>query len=145
APVIGPDHAVQYIVHRIEAADPVVPAQVPEPQHEGNMLLQKEPFFRRLFESEVVGIAISDTDRILEANDYFLRTLQYSRKEFEKNGASWKAIEPAEYAEADQRQLQEMLETGINPASEKELLRSDGTRAPVLVSRVTVHKTPEVR
>jgi PAS domain S-box-containing protein len=115
-------------------------------QKDANRALhESEQRFRRLFESDVVGIAISDTDCILEANDYFLQTLGYSREELQAGGALWQTITPADNGNPEQGRLRQLQETGTHPAVETELLRKDGTRVHVLLGRVSLYQEPEMR
>ncbi len=90
--------------------------------------------FRRLVESNIIGILITDFQkRILEANDLFLEMIGYSRAELEAGEIRWKRITPEEYFEADNRALAELSEKQVCTPWEKEYIRKDGSRIPVLV------------
>ena len=82
----------------------------------------------------MVGILVARVDgRIAEANDEFLRIVGYSRDELEAGSLSWMNLTPPEFADSDQRVTERVKDTGIASAFEKEYIRKDGTRVPVLI------------
>ncbi len=90
--------------------------------------------FQRIYDSPMIGIHFGDaTGRITDANDAFLDLLGYGREDLTSGRMSWKAMTPPEWAPADQRAMQEALTTGLVKPFEKEYLRKDGRRVPVLV------------
>ena len=89
---------------------------------------------RRLVDSNIVGVFIWDLDgRILEANDAFLDMLQYGRDDLVSGGLRWTDLTPAEWRERDERATADLKSTGTVQPYEKEFLRKDGSRVPVLV------------
>ncbi|MCA1733582.1 MAG: PAS domain-containing protein, partial [Acidobacteria bacterium] len=52
---------------------------------------------------------------------------------FERGEVDWKAMTPPEWQAADERAIQELRDTGTCAAYEKEYMRPDGTRVPVLL------------
>jgi GAF domain-containing protein len=59
-------------------------------------LVASESRFRRLYESNMIGILFADlSGRITEANDYVLSLLQYTRAELESGAIWWTSITPA--------------------------------------------------
>jgi diguanylate cyclase (GGDEF)-like protein/PAS domain S-box-containing protein len=97
-------------------------------------LKDSESKFRGLFELSPVGIALNDfsTGRFLEVNDALLSPLGYSREEFLR--LSYWDITPTSYAAAEKLQLESMEATGRYGPYEKEYIRKDGSRCPVLLS-----------
>jgi len=90
--------------------------------------------FRRLVESNIIGIVVTDLQkRVLEANDLFLDMVGYSRDELEAGEIRWKRLTPQEFHEADNRALSELRENQVCTPWEKEYIRKDGSRVPVLV------------
>jgi PAS domain S-box-containing protein len=89
---------------------------------------------RRLVDSNIIGIVIWDMDgRLIDANDAFLRMVQYERKDLQA-GLRWFDMTPPEWQEAHARYEAEELEsTGMMQAREKEYFRKDGSRVPVLI------------
>jgi PAS domain S-box-containing protein len=106
-------------------------------------LRQSDERFRRLFEADIIGIMVSDREHILEANDQFLRMLGYTREAFKPGEISWRAITPAEYIEVSERGRYLLSTTGVCPAIEKEYIRRDGSRVPVLLAAVELNRTAE--
>ena len=89
---------------------------------------------RRLVDSNIVGVLMWDLDgRILEANDAFLDMLQYGRDDLVSGGLRWTDLTPAEWRERDERATADLKSTGTVQPYEKEFLRKDGSRVPVLI------------
>jgi PAS domain S-box-containing protein len=85
-------------------------------------------------DSNIVGVLIFDLDgRILEANDAFLYLLQYGREDLVSGGVRWTDLTPAEWRERDERATADLKSTGTVRPYEKEFLRKDGSRVPVLI------------
>src|ERR1019366_3646341 len=90
--------------------------------------------FRRLFDSNPIGISVADlTGRILEANDGYLAMIGYTREALLSGVVRWDDRTPAEYREKDQIAVEQLQKTGIAQPYEKEMLRKDGTRVPLLI------------
>jgi PAS domain S-box-containing protein len=89
---------------------------------------------RRLVDSNIVAVLMWDLDgRILEANDAFLDMLQYGRDDLVSGGLRWTDLTPAEWRERDERATADLKSTGTVQPYEKEFLRKDGSRVPVLI------------
>jgi PAS domain S-box-containing protein len=97
-------------------------------------LQEREAKFRRLVESNIIGISIFDFHgRVTEANEAFLHIVGHRRDDIISGRLSWSELTPAEWREADDQAVAELRTTGSCKAYEKEYLRSDGSRVPVLV------------
>jgi PAS domain S-box-containing protein len=72
--------------------------------------------------------------RVLDANDSFLSLVGYTRDDLEQGRVNEDALTAPEHAHLDRDALAEMRRTGRHVPFEKELIRKDGTRIPVLVS-----------
>jgi PAS domain S-box-containing protein len=79
-------------------------------------------------------IHATDDGRVLEANDMFLQTIGYTQAEIESEAVRWTEITFPEYAELDQRALQQLNTTGRADTYEKEYRHKDGHRVPVLLA-----------
>lgn len=89
---------------------------------------------RRLAETCPVGMLHCTLDgRVLMANDLLLRSLGRTRTELEQGLIRWDNISPPEWAEADRKAIAEILDHGSCTPFEKEYLRPDGQRVPILV------------
>ncbi|HEV7305573.1 MASE1 domain-containing protein [Ensifer sp.] len=97
-------------------------------------LEEREGKIRRLIDSDIIGIVFWDLDgRILEANDAFLRMIQYERKDLQA-GLRWFDMTPSEWQKVHARdEAEELMATGKMQAREKEYFRKDGSRVPVLI------------
>ena len=87
-----------------------------------------------LAESGVVGIVFSRMDGlIVDANDAFLRTVGHSRQDLELGRLRWTELTPPDWIEASERTRARISTEGFAPAFEKEYVRKDGSRVPVLI------------
>ena len=105
----------------------------------------QDSFYRALFESPVVGIAVGDlaAQAIIAANGRMLEILGRSREELEGIPEAWRGITPAEYHHLDERALAQLLERGHSDPFEKEYVRPDGSRVPVRLTAARLDKEPE--
>lgn len=88
----------------------------------------------RFVEANVIGILFASIDGSIEqANDAFLRMLGYSQKDLSSDRLSWVDITPPEYLPLDEQHIAEAKDRGACTPYEKEYIRQDGTRVPVLV------------
>jgi formate hydrogenlyase transcriptional activator len=93
-------------------------------------------------ESTVAGIVSGEFDRIPEANDAFLNLVGYSREDLGAGRLHWPDLTPPEYAALDDLAHEEGLRFGACSPYEKELLRKDGTRVPVLIATAVLKLSP---
>jgi PAS domain S-box-containing protein len=97
-------------------------------------LQQRESKIRRLVEANIIGIITCDLDgRITDANDAFLRMLQYDRDDFVSGRVRWTDLTPPEWRDRDERGVAEVKATGAVQPFEKEYFRKDGSRVSVLI------------
>ena len=64
-------------------------------------IAENERRFRLLFDANVVGVTISDGERVLEANDAWLELTGHTRAELDAGELSWRAMTPAEFGPGD--------------------------------------------
>jgi len=91
--------------------------------------------FRKIFESNVIGILFSDieTGRIEDANDIFLKLLGYSRSDFENGNINWMEITPEAFLPISKISHKLLKEKGFCPPFEKQYLNKAGVPVDVLV------------
>jgi PAS domain S-box-containing protein len=100
--------------------------------------------FRRLVDSDVQGVMFWNTKgEITGANDAFLRIVGYTRKDLEAGHVRWSAMTPPEFADLDRHSLEEMTAKGVNTPYEKEYIRKDGSRVPILVGAAIFEDSPD--
>jgi len=93
-----------------------------------------EAKIRRLVEANVVGIVMWNLEgAITGANEAFLRMVQYDREDLSSGRVRWTDLTPAEWRGHYERAVADLKATGIFQPLEKEYLRKDGSRVPVLL------------
>ena len=104
---------------------------------------QREAKIRRLVDANIIGIFVWDVEgRILEANDAFLRIIQYDREDLVTGRVCWTDLTPPEWREDTAQRVVEVMTTGTVQPREKEYFRKDGSRVPVLVGGAAVGEEP---
>jgi formate hydrogenlyase transcriptional activator len=93
-------------------------------------------------ESTIAGVVSGEFDRIPEANDTFLELVGYSREDLLAGRLVWPDLTPSEYLALDELAHEEGLRFGACTPFEKELIRKDGTRVPVLVTTAVLDLSP---
>ncbi|MDX6694637.1 MAG: hypothetical protein QOF02_2240 [Blastocatellia bacterium] len=97
-------------------------------------LRESESRFRRIVESNLIGVSFSKlSGEITYANDAYLELLGFTRAELEAGKIRWDDLTPPEYSHLDEQAISEIKERGVCTPFEKEHIRKDGTRVPVLV------------
>ena len=89
---------------------------------------------RRLFDANIIGIIIWEVEgRILEANDAFLRIVGYDRDDLASGRLHRTDLTPPEWRDRDVQTVAELKRLGTAHPFEKEYVRKDGSRVPVLI------------
>ena len=97
-------------------------------------LKEGEARVRRLVEANIIGIMIWSHDGlVVEANEAFLHLVNYTRDDLVSGRVRWTDLTPLEWRERDQQALAEIKATGAFKPFEKEYLRRNGSRVPVLI------------
>ncbi len=100
--------------------------------------------FRRLIDSNAQGVIFFNTrGRVLDANDAFLKMTGYTREDLEAKRINWMMMTPPEYGALDDRAIAEMAQGGTCSPFEKEYLRKDGSRVPILLGAATFADAPD--
>jgi PAS domain S-box-containing protein len=103
-----------------------------------NDLREREARIRRLVDSNIIGVLIWDFQgRIIEANEAFLDMVGYAREDLVSGRLRWMELTPAEWRGPGDRVIAELRVAGTVQPYEKEYLRKDGSRVPVLVGATT--------
>jgi PAS domain S-box-containing protein len=105
-------------------------------------LAQREAKIRRLVDANIIGIFISRRDgRVVEANDAFLKMVGYDREDLAAGRLRWTNLTPPQWLDTTAGALEEIDATGATQAYEKEYLRKDGGRVPVLIGAAAFDET----
>ena len=112
--------------------------------HANRDLAEREAKIRRLVEAAIIGIFIWDVDgRIIEANDSFLDLVQYNREDLVSGRVRWATLTPEDWQDDTARRVAEVMSTGAAQPREKEFLRRDGSRVPVLIGGAALGEPPD--
>ncbi|MBD2593764.1 PAS domain S-box protein [Nostoc spongiaeforme FACHB-130] len=98
-------------------------------------LRESEARFRRLFESNLLGVAFWNMEGfITDANDAYLQLVGYTRDEFAVVGKiDWREFTPLEYQDLDDRALADVQVSGVSQIYEKEYVQRNGKRVAVVL------------
>jgi PAS domain S-box-containing protein len=102
----------------------------------GTALRKSEERLRRFYESGLLGVIYWNMDGVIvDANDKFLQMVGYEREDLEAGRIDWVKMTPPEQRHLDDLSTIELKTTGVNKEPfEKEYIRKDGTRMPVLIA-----------
>ncbi|WP_262421706.1 trifunctional serine/threonine-protein kinase/ATP-binding protein/sensor histidine kinase [Paraburkholderia sp. UCT31] len=110
-------------------------------------LAEREAKIRRLVDANIIGIFMwrlegetpEAADAVLyEVNDAFLRIVGYDRDDFLSGRVRRSNLTPPEWRARTAQAHDELMRTGTFQPYEKEYLRKDGTRVPVLVGTAAI-------
>lgn len=105
-----------------------------ERRHAEEKLRASEGRLRRFMESDIIGIIVStESGVITEANDRFLAMVGYSREELYSGQIRWTDMTPPEFLPLDHAAIAECHVRGACTPYEKEYIRKDGSRIPILM------------
>lgn len=100
-------------------------------------------FNHLLFDRSPMGLNLCRMDGLwIESNQAFLDIIGYTSEEA-NGGLTYWELTPPEYGEAEKAQLQSLRETGRYGPYEKEFIRKDGSRIPVLLNGFIVERDGE--
>jgi PAS domain S-box-containing protein len=124
--VRGPDGEVKQTVG--------VAQDITERKQAAIALAENEARLQGFVESNVVGMLYGDIHgSIVDANDELLRMVGYSREDLGAGRLNWIAMTPPEYLPLDERKCAEAKLNGACAPFEKEYIRKDGKRVPILI------------
>ncbi|NUP04835.1 MAG: PAS domain S-box protein [Polyangiaceae bacterium] len=102
-------------------------------------LRESEERFTRLCDAGIIGITVVDySGKTHVANDAFLSMLGYSREELLGGAVRWSDITPPEWRARDGEAFEQLRASGVANPWEKEFVRKDGSRVPVLIGMALV-------
>jgi PAS domain S-box-containing protein len=90
----------------------------------------------------ITGVVSGEFERTPEANDAFLDLVGYGREDLASGEMHWPDLTPPQYAALDELAHEEGLRFGACTPYEKEMIRKDGTRVPVLVATAVLKLCP---
>ncbi|AKB36495.1 sensory transduction histidine kinase [Methanosarcina siciliae C2J] len=104
-------------------------------------LRESEARLRRFYESNILGVFYYNLDgSVIDANNKLLEIVGYTREDFQAGRVNWDKMTPPEYSHLDEHAATELKALGVNTPYEKEYIRKDGSRVPVIVGVATFDK-----
>ncbi|HEX8144790.1 MAG TPA: PAS domain S-box protein [Pyrinomonadaceae bacterium] len=127
------EELVERRTHALAKANFQLKLELQERQQIEDALRISEAKFRRVSESNMIGIMFWDlTGTVTDANDAFLEMIGYSRQDLLAGKVRWDDITRPELRHLDDQAIEEMREKGACTPFEKVFIRKDGTRIPLL-------------
>ncbi|MFI5119440.1 MAG: CHASE3 domain-containing protein [Thermoanaerobaculia bacterium] len=99
---------------------------------------ERETRIRRLIDANLIGVLFSDGGGVTDANEAFLSIVGLKRDAFVSGKYQLFGFTAPEYRELDESCEKELREIGTCRPYQKELVRSDGARIPVLFGATSV-------
>lgn len=100
---------------------------------------RSEKRLQLFIESDLIGLSAGDErGNLTEANDAYLKIIGYTREDFQAGKVRWSELTPPEYLALDLAAITEARAKGASAYYEKEYIRKDGTRVPVLMGCATL-------
>ncbi|MHB1556682.1 MAG: hybrid sensor histidine kinase/response regulator, partial [Isosphaeraceae bacterium] len=140
-----PPHERWYDVHAYPSPEglAVYFRDANERRRAAEALRDSEARFRAVVESNMVGIGFWRSDgTITDANDTLLAMIGRTRAEVASGAIKYPDITPPQYHAVDERAVQEIAELGSCVPFEKEFLRPDGSRIPVVLGAARLPHDP---
>jgi PAS domain S-box-containing protein len=136
-------HSVDYLLKPVNVDRLLQVASVAterwQRKHAEVRLRESDERFRRVVESDMMGIMFWETDgAITDGNDAFLEMIGYSRGDLAAGALDWTKLTPPEYDQLDRAKLAEVAGRGVVEPYEKELIRLNGSRVPILIGAATL-------
>ena len=121
----APDHLYIYRGFTVE---------ISQLKHIEENLREKLKKYRQVVDANIIGHIFCDlSGNVTDANDYFLKMIGYTESDLKSRQLRWDKITPPEYRVVDENAIRELRDTGVCAPFEKEYIRKDGTRVPVMI------------
>ncbi|MFB2881550.1 PAS domain S-box protein [Floridanema aerugineum] len=107
-------------------------------------LRQSESRLRRLIDSNLIGVLFANFQgEIIDANQAFLELVGYSLEDLRSGKMRWAQMTPPEYQILDEEAIEQVKATGTCKPFEKEYIRKDGSRIPILLGVAKLETTED--
>jgi PAS domain S-box-containing protein len=105
---------------------------------------RKEARFRRLFDSSAQSVIFWNLrGEITDANDAFLNLLGYTREDLLVGLLNLLKLTPPGYESLDRQAQAELAAKGVCSPYEKEFIRKDGSRVPIILGAALLEDNPD--
>lgn len=98
--------------------------------------------FAGLYHSAHLGAALANEERVLDANDAFLRMIGFAREEMTEGAIRWQDSTPREQRLLDQAGIAQLLKYGVCVPFETEYLLRSGEKQALMVGAVRLSAEP---
>lgn len=105
-------------------------------------LLVSETRVRRLVDANVIGLIVAEPKGVVQANNAFLSMVGYDRDDLVAGRIDWRAMTPDEFLPQVDTAVSDIAMRGVSAAFEKEFVRKDGARVPVLIGGAQLNADP---
>lgn len=105
-------------------------------------LYQSQERANVLMNSSIIGVFVYEEEQIVDANDTFLRMTGYTREDLQAGRMNWMHMTHPDDLTRTQQAHQELTIRQLMQPYEKEYVRKDGDRLPVLVGAVAFQHAP---
>ncbi|UAB83523.1 PAS domain S-box protein [Zunongwangia sp. SCSIO 43204] len=114
---------------------------ITEQKNKESEILYRQKLLQLLYELSPIGISLNDfaTGGFLEVNEKLIEPTGYTREEFLK--LNYWDVTPKEYEPQEAQQIESMNSTGAYGPYEKEYIKKNGERYPVLLRGILVEDT----
>ncbi len=110
-----------------------------------SQLRQSESKFKAIVDSNLIGLIFWNLNgSITDANAAFLNTVNYTRDELLAGRVNWQEMTPPEYVRLDTEKVAELKARNTVVPFEKEFIRSDGSRVPVMLGSTFLEGTKQL-
>jgi PAS domain S-box-containing protein len=93
----------------------------------------------------LLGIIVNRLDgTVVEINPYLERMLGYSRESLVSGAVRWLDLTPPGWSHVDALAIEQIRATGVGALREKEYLRANGVRVPVMVGSAQIGDGPDI-
>jgi PAS domain S-box-containing protein len=106
-------------------------------------LVQSEARWRSFMDSNIIGVVICRDERIVEANDAFLRLIGYTQQDLVDPGIFWPAITAPESLERSKAANMDLRTRGNIAPFEKQYLRKDGTPVWAMLGAAAISESDD--
>jgi PAS domain S-box-containing protein len=136
------EQKVRERTEELGAANLQLKRELQERKRIADALRESESRFRRLSDSNMIGILFWDLrGRITDANDAFLEMLGYTREDLEAGRIHWDQVTRPESLQLDEDAFEEMRQTGACTPFKREFIRKDGKPVTLLFGAALLEGT----